>query len=59
MDIDTLHQAIRTALPLDLKLVTGLELAKALAESHWKLGTDELLHLDDWIFVPNQANLCL
>ena len=59
MDIESLHNGIKLALPLDPQSAAGLKLAANPNESRWSIDEEGLLRLDNRIFVPNHSDLRL
>jgi len=59
MDIESLHNQIRSALPLDSEAQKGQLLAEDKTDTRWSFGQDGLLRLDDRIYVPNHSDLRL
>ena len=59
MDIEALHNSIRSTLPMDPEAVIGLEHANDPNKPQWTLRSDGLLLLDNRIYVPNHSDLRL
>lgn len=59
MDVNSLHENILESLHLDPAAAAGLDLANDSTQTHWTIGEDDLLRLDDRIYVPDQGDLHL
>ena len=59
MDIDSLHRSIGESLALDAEAVKGMELAKDPSNTRWSMDSNNLLLLDNCIYVPNHNDLRL
>lgn len=59
MDIKALYKGTLSSYTFDPEATLGLELALDPKQPRWKIGTDNLLCLDDWIYVPDYSDLHL
>ena len=59
MDIESLHNSIRSALSSDPESALGLEYANDPNKPCWSIRSDGLLLLDNRIYVPNHSDLRL
>ena len=59
MDIESLHNSIRSALSSDPESALGLEYANDPNKPRWSIRSDGLLLLDNRIYVPNHSDLRL
>ena len=58
VDVDAIHKDILSTLPSDTSISQYLS-APIPADSHWSLGVDSLLRLDNRIYVPDTNDLHL